>query len=230
MGHPKTARKPALRRALPLFAVIASSLLLTGCATAVVGSVTLGQISAAAGIASVSTTGKGLQDHALSAVTGQDCRLVEGIFRRNRRICEEPGSPATENDFPGVVVMLMGPRDEEPAPEAEPQVIYAGLVSDFRPSLARSERRARAEEMPVPMQMAAIVPSQPMLRPGSYSATYGARIVQASFGPALSRTVRRGPEREAVVAMEEAGEMPTLREWAGTQPAPTITAVRLTSE
>jgi hypothetical protein len=133
---------------------------LSGCATAVVGSITLGQISTAAGIASVGTTGKGLQDHALSAVTGQDCRLLEGIVRTNRQICEEPGSLATEEDFPGVVIMLMGPRDGDEGSETDPQVLYAGLASDYRPSLARAERRRPAGHDPAVAQAALIeVPS-----------------------------------------------------------------------
>jgi len=157
-----------------------AAIALSGCATAVVGSITLGQISTAAGIASVGTTGKGLQDHALSAVTGQDCRLLEGIVRTNRQICEEPGSPATEEDFPGVVVMLMGPREGEEGSEAGPQVLYAGLASDYRPSLARAERRRPASHDPVDAQAGLV-------------------------------------------------ELPNLRDWVRTRPAPTITAAQYTT-
>lgn len=131
------------RKTAALLGLCLASFALSGCATAVVGSITLGQISTAAGIASVGTTGKGLQDHALSAVTGQDCRLLEGFFRRNRRVCEERGSPATENDFRGIVVMLRGGPDET-EDQAAPEVLYAGLASDEPPAMARTARQSRA--------------------------------------------------------------------------------------
>lgn len=166
-------------RFVPVGMMLACALVLSGCATSVIGSLTISQLSTIAGAASTATTGRGLQDHAISAVTGQDCRLLEGIFRRSRRICEEPGSPATENDFRGFVVMIMGPRDEDVAdlPVGEPVVLYAGLADDYRPSMARLERRTGA-------------PRQPL-------------------------------------SLDEAGEMPTILEWAYSQPAPVMTTADL---
>lgn len=154
------------RKAAVLLGLCLASFALSGCATAVIGGITIGEISAAAGIASVGTTGKGLQDHALSAVTGQDCRLLEGIIRRNRHVCEEPGSSATENDFRGIVVMLRG-GPEETEDQAAPEVLYAGLASDEPPALARTERQTRATTIEdlieaEPVQLAA--PSVPTTR------------------------------------------------------------------
>lgn len=131
------------RKTAAILGLCLASFALSGCATAIIGGITVGEISAAAGLASVSTTGKGLQDHALSAVTGQDCRLLEGIIRRNRRVCEEPGSPATENDFRGIVVMLRGePEDVEDQPA--PEVLYAGAADTAPLPLARIERQSGA--------------------------------------------------------------------------------------
>jgi propanediol dehydratase small subunit len=56
---------------------------------------------AAADAASATTTGKAATDHALDAVTGKDCRVVEGALRADRRVCEDTGSPATARDFKG---------------------------------------------------------------------------------------------------------------------------------
>jgi len=233
------------RRVLPFLAVGTLAIGLSGCATAVIGSITVGQISAAVGVASVSTTGKGLQDHALSVVTGQDCRLVEGIFRRNRRICEEPGSPATENDFPGVVVLLFGDGENDAPQEhqSEPEVIYAGLSSDYRPALTRGTRRRGAIEVApaLPIQMASFQspspsPSRddrPMLRPVETIAAPAEPemampiVLDADF--ALLRTERQTGEEEAPIALAEANEVPTVYEWAQAQPAPTIPTVRLAS-
>jgi len=154
------------RKTAVLLGLCLVSFALSGCATAVIGGITIGEISAAAGIASVSTTGKGLQDHALSAVTGQDCRLLEGIIRRNRHVCEEPGSPATEDDFRGIVVMLRG-GPEETEDQAAPEVLYAGLASEAPPALARTERQSRARTIEdlieaEPVQLAA--PNTPTTR------------------------------------------------------------------
>jgi hypothetical protein len=129
-----------------IFAILGLCLVagaLSGCATAVVGGITVGEITTAAGIASVGTTGKGLPDHALSAMTGKDCRLLEGIFRKNRRICEEPGSPATEHDFRGVVALLRGDAGDQ----ADQQVAEAGDPL-APPVLVRTERQTGSNAEP----------------------------------------------------------------------------------
>ena len=69
----------------------AACLMLSGCAAGV-----------AATAASVGASGKTLTDHALDAVTGKDCRLVEGAARADRDVCEETGSAATAKDFRGL--------------------------------------------------------------------------------------------------------------------------------
>ncbi len=211
--------------------VLASTIALSGCATAVVGSITVSQLSTAVGIASAATTGKGLQDHALSIVTGQDCRLLEGIFRTNRNICEEPGSPATEDDFPGVVVMLFGEPDDVDAAPGEPEVIYAGLSSTYRPALTRRARQQGAIGAAIEVQTAAYIPeaptratpdqplrptpisaavlrasnfavARPSLRPGHLSDTPDPIVQQAALEtPTLIRTTARRTGSTATVQM-----------------------------
>ncbi len=249
MPQYRNTGRPHWRRALPLAAIFGCALALSGCATAVIGSVTVSQISAAAGIASAATTGKGLQDHALSAITGQDCRLLEGIFRSNRHICEEPGSPATEHDFRGVVVMLLGPPQDSDTPAAEPEVTYAGLASDYRPSLTRRARQpaeveAAAEVRTVayqpavlaaPLQLAqpiVFAPNRPSIRPTPVEETdTSEQLVVASLydnAPPLVRTARRsGGTQNLYMAARDREPLPRISDWADARPAPTIASVRL---
>jgi hypothetical protein len=56
----------------------------------------------AADAASISATGKGTTEHALDAMTGKDCRIVEGIARSDRRMCEPHHAATTERDFKGL--------------------------------------------------------------------------------------------------------------------------------
>ena len=46
--------------------------------------------------------GKGLAEDGADAVTGKDCRLVEGLSRKDRKICETRNSRATRKDFKGL--------------------------------------------------------------------------------------------------------------------------------
>lgn len=52
--------------------------------------------------ASTATTGKGTTEHALDEMTGKDCRIIEGVARSDRRLCEPRGTPATDRDFKGL--------------------------------------------------------------------------------------------------------------------------------
>lgn len=46
--------------------------------------------------------GKGLPEDAADLVTGKDCRVFEGVVRKDRQICETRGSPETRKDFKGL--------------------------------------------------------------------------------------------------------------------------------
>lgn len=46
--------------------------------------------------------GKGLVEDGADVVTGKDCRLIEGVTRKDRKVCEEKNSPATKHDFKGL--------------------------------------------------------------------------------------------------------------------------------
>lgn len=89
-----------------LVLISAAGIALSGCATPIIGALTLNELSSFAGVASSITTGKGLGDHALSLLTGKDCSVTEGILRKDRDICEERGSLAAKEDFKGVFAWL----------------------------------------------------------------------------------------------------------------------------
>jgi len=71
-------------------------------------------------VAPRAVNGKGLAEDAADAVTGKDCRAIEGTTRNDRKLCEEPGSPATKKDFKG----LMGHPDKQGA-NADPSRLPA---------------------------------------------------------------------------------------------------------
>jgi len=71
--------------------LLALALTLSGCAAGVV-----------ADAASVGASGKSLTDHALDAATGKDCRVVEGMAREDRDVCERRGSKPTRRDYKGL--------------------------------------------------------------------------------------------------------------------------------
>jgi hypothetical protein len=46
--------------------------------------------------------GKGLAEDGVDAATGKDCRVIDGVVRKDRKICEVRGSPETDKDFKGL--------------------------------------------------------------------------------------------------------------------------------
>lgn len=95
-----------------------------GCATAVVGSLTLSQISTIATVTTMTVKGKGVGEVAMDVATGKDCRVMEGLVRQSRAICELPGSRATDGDFKGVLALLQ--RDET---DDRPEVLLVARTS-----------------------------------------------------------------------------------------------------
>lgn len=97
------------RRNVGLFACLVS-LMLTGCAGPLL----------IVSVASTVATGKGLSEHALSAATGKDCNILGSLLEKDRSLCEEPGSPATKNDFKG---LFGGEEDKTPPPPRRPILV-----------------------------------------------------------------------------------------------------------
>ena len=79
--------------------ILCMCLLLQGCVTMVATNMgagaavvataeTVDQVKTAADVVSYGTTSKTLTDHALDAVTGRDCNLIN-VFNKYRKVCRE---------------------------------------------------------------------------------------------------------------------------------------------
>lgn len=82
------------------------TLALTGCAETIIAGLTISELLTAGSIVSSIVSGKGLGEHALDVATGQDCRILDAIFRENRAICEPRDSQATKDDFKGLIALI----------------------------------------------------------------------------------------------------------------------------
>ncbi len=150
-GAERTGLAPKRRRSKVAVAAVLSGALMTGgCSTVVAGAMTLGDVSNVAGMVSTLVTGKGIPEHLISYMTGKDCRFTEGLFRKDRKICEDMDSPARDKDFKGVIVMLFPPDPNIPTPSTmyaqnvDPDTLSTLLDANSapRPSLVRHVRHA----------------------------------------------------------------------------------------
>ena len=100
-GTPPAAEELVVQ--LRFGARLAPLLLATLCAGCVApaGGAAVVAMNALTGV-SLAATGKGISDHAVSLVQDQDCRILEGVIRSDRKICEDYGAPATAHDFHGL--------------------------------------------------------------------------------------------------------------------------------
>jgi len=92
--------------AIVVGASITLSVSLGGCGTEIIGGLTLSQLSTGISLVSTLFTGKGTTELALDAVTGEDCRFLEGALRSDRTFCEPRDSAATQDDFRGLMALL----------------------------------------------------------------------------------------------------------------------------
>lgn len=129
---------------------------LSGCAAPVVGAVTIGEILTIAGISSSIMTGRDLGEHALSALTGKDCRFLEAVLREGRGICEDRDSVATRDDFGGLIALFEsddGETEEKKvaAADLDPELLGFAPVDrraarDFSLEIAREAERGKPHE------------------------------------------------------------------------------------
>lgn len=99
-------RKRIIRK-LALCGVICITV--SGCAETIIAGLTIMDLFTAGSITSSLMTGKGLGEHAMDAITGQDCRILDAVFREDRAICEPKDSIATQGDFKGLIALLDTP-------------------------------------------------------------------------------------------------------------------------
>lgn len=91
-------RRRIITVALPLFCLFA----LSGCASPLLAGLTLSEFGFASSLFATAATGKGLGEHAMDVATGRDCRIIEGLARKDRKFCERKNSPALEKDWKGL--------------------------------------------------------------------------------------------------------------------------------
>ncbi len=116
-------------KAFRVLGVLVGAGLLGGCAAPVIGAVTVGELATGASVVTMAVDGKGLTEVAMDAATGRDCRILEGVVRANRTVCEEPGSPPTHDDFRGlrtVAAALDAPAGGPVGDRARPVTHAAG--------------------------------------------------------------------------------------------------------
>lgn len=158
----------------------------------VVAGIPLSQLSTAVGIASFAVTGKGLGEHGLDVVTGKDCRLLDSLMRDERELCEERNSPATQEDFRGVIVWLEEQVEDAPRPAkvmvaaTERQLAggpigkvarFVGLEAEIGPRPAEPPvMLAERSEQPPTATEAARPPIETAAGAGRESVTIGARL------------------------------------------------------
>jgi len=142
------------------------SLGLSGCAAPIIGGLTAAQVFSIAGLGATIMTGRDLTEHAVSMVTGKDCRFLETLFRDGRSFCETPNSVATRDDFHGVIALL---DTKEPAGTEDTKIAAASLdpdllgfapidrhaAEDFSLEIARKDRRGDTSHLSFGMLSAA---------------------------------------------------------------------------
>lgn len=99
--------------------LILASSALAGCSTPLFAGLTLGEFSLFGSLFSTAATGKGIGEHAMDAATGRDCRIIEGLAREDREVCERRDSPALEDDWRGLASLEDGTQPPPQTPRAE---------------------------------------------------------------------------------------------------------------
>ncbi len=182
-------RKTRSVRAAASSIVLGVSLLLGGCSTVVSGTLTLSDFSNIFGLVSSLATGKGLEEHVLSIMTGKDCKILDGVLRADRKICEEKGSIGTDKDFKGVFVMVFGEDREQTPARMYAQDVDRGRLDELRPapaaapSMNRPVRRA---------QRSGGASAEPTSSPVGPVLAAAAAVTQTQ---AMVRTTNRAPVR-----------------------------------
>ncbi|MCE9648407.1 MAG: hypothetical protein K8R18_02175 [Parvibaculum sp.] len=140
---------------------------LAGCAAPIVAGLTAAQVFSIAGLSATIMTGRDITEHAVSLVTGKDCRFIETLLRNGRSFCEEPNTVATKDDFHGVIALF--DKDEADtgtkvaAASLDPEILGFAPI-DRRAAEDFSLEIARKQNAPVEAQMLSF---------GMLSATFG---------------------------------------------------------
>lgn len=180
-----------------LLALGISLLGLSGCAAPAIGALTIAEVFTIAGISSTIMTGRDLGEHALSALTGKDCRFLEAILRDGRSFCEERGSVQTAGDFGGVIALF---DNGEGAPE-EKKVAAADLDPDLLGFAPVDRRAARDFSLEIAREAARSKPDKAVSF-GMMSATFGQSwSYELDIAPDASTRLAQASPREPAPVM-----------------------------
>lgn len=203
----RTTRKSGLA------ATLAAGLFLSGCASPVIGAITIGEITTVANIVSTFMTGRDLTEHALSTATGQDCRILESMLNSDRKFCEDEGSAATAGDFEGVLALLNQDGAETAMAYAEVEARRATDPAAL--GFAPIDRRVAMENFSLETAASQAVPSrtQPVafgMLQASYSQTWSyemtaRRDTQHAEAPAADATRVASAAPQALPAVRSDG-------------------------
>ena len=119
-----------------------AGLMLGACAGPVVLGINLGTASTVGSLASTAVTGRGLGEHAVSALAEKDCRLIEPVFRQDRKFCEEYDSPARKEDFNGLADLFDKQKEAPPTMLAEVAPQAGGDIETDKPETETTAARA----------------------------------------------------------------------------------------
>lgn len=145
-------------KGLRLTLLASAGLGLAACAGPVVLGINIGTATTIGSVASTAATGKGLGEHAVSAVVEKDCRLIESIVRKEREFCEEYGSPAQKEDFTGVASWFEPPEEAPPTMLAEVSPAAGADIAVDRPEAETAAARAVEAVTIEPVPTVAIAP------------------------------------------------------------------------
>jgi hypothetical protein len=202
----KQAHRKRRVRKTGIAATLAAGLMVSGCASPIIGALTIGEVATIAGIVSTFMSGQDLTEHALSAATGQDCRILESMLRSERDFCVDHNDATTGDDFEGVMAMFDDSTSNTAIAEADirdNRGSEADLIALGFAPIDRSAARNRFA-----LETVAAKPERHANQPVSFG------MLQASYGQSWSYelTTRRDGSRYA-----QAG---TNRQVASADPQP----------
>lgn len=145
------ANRQPLARRLAIVCLLTLLISAGGCTT--LGGIAASKLVTAAGLVSLATTGKGLADHALDLITQKDCRILDGLLREERSICEPHGSLATLKDFRGLI--HLGEQEQEILAETSRYDTHNRLTLELSNVSGRSAGDVTGNDRPNPVVRAA---------------------------------------------------------------------------
>ncbi len=150
-----------VRKVLKVVCIASVGLSLSGCVGTIVAGLTISDFMTAGSIGSTILTGKGLGEHALDIAAERDCRIIEGIFRSDREICEDEGSIATEGDFKGLVALI---DDSQPEPNTDNAVFALNWLENAENKIIISNSKKSSLKALKPVDRNTVISSNPVFQ------------------------------------------------------------------